>query len=333
MGTRRQWTAEGGSDGSNLTAANSGGSSGPACALVTPSNTTAMRFAAEAARHGTRGLRVEAAASTTTYATWTFEAAAARGNLAFAWQAPTALPSGDVVFCGLRGGAALADTAWMAQLVLKSTGAVHARNSATTQLAALTGVTVVPGTWYGVELAATKGTGTGDGLIEARMWELGDAVPALQQYTGVNAGTLDASRVRVAVPQSGAATMIQWFDDLQWEEGMTAGTGIGAWPADPPVIGDGAALAGTDFTDVVTSEAPPVTITDAAVLSGTLNPADIVLDGLAAYFPQNTVDEVTIRYTFTDNDANDVTSDVVYPVGGSPAYGGGIAVWNGTTYD
>lgn len=231
MGTRLRWTAEGGTDGTNLTAGNSGGGSGPAATLVTPSNTPTMRFAAEAALTGALGLRIEAAASTTTYATWVFAAPAGRGSMRFLWRAPTALPGGDLVFAGLRGGADLADTSWMAQLVLKSSGAVHPRNSATTQLAALTGVTVTPGTVYWVELAATKGMSTSTGLIEARMWHFGAPPPAMQAWSGVNAGTVDASRVRIGVPQAGAAVMVQHVDDLAWEEGIPAGQGIGHWPS------------------------------------------------------------------------------------------------------
>lgn len=316
MGTRLTWNAEGGTDGDNITNGNTGGASGTATVLVTPSNTTAMRFEADAARHGGMGLVVEAAASTTTYMAWSFDAAASRGNMAFAWQAPTALPSGDVVFCGLRGGAALADSGWMAQMVLKSTGAVHPRNAATVQLAALPGLTVVPGQWYWVELAATKGTGTGDGLIEARMWADGDAMPALTAYASENAGTNDASRVRIAVPQSGVATMTQWFDDLQWEEGMTAGTGIGRWPTSPPVIGTGASLVGTDFTGVITSEAGGVTITGVSLISGTYTVGNVVTSGNVAYLPAPTVDDVTLEYTFTDADTNTATAQVLYPLNG-----------------
>lgn len=324
MGTRLTWTAEGGTDGTNVTAANAGGASGPAPALVTPSNTTAMRFEADAARHGSMGLVVEAAASTTTYMTWAFAAAAARGNLAFAWRAPSALPSGDVVFAGLRGGAALADSSWMAQLVLKSTGAVHPRNSATTQLAALPSLTVVPDQWYWVELSATKGTTTSNGLIEARMWADGDTMPALTAYANVNAGTVDASRIRIAVPQAGAATMTQWFDDLQWEEGMAAGTGIGRWPSAPPVIGEGVPMVGHDFTDVVTSEAGGVTITGVTLISGTYTVGDVITNGLLAVLPQPTVDDVTLEYEFTDADDNTETVQVLYAL--NPGTGGASSI-------
>lgn len=313
MGTRLQWTAEGGTTGTNLTNSNAGGSSGPSPALVTPSNTAAMRFLAAAARRGTLGLRVESVTNTTTYVEWaTATSGAARVNLAFAFRL-SSLPSGDVVFAGLRGSGG-----WMAQLVLKSTGAVHARNAATTQLAALTGVTLAPNVWYRVELAATAGISTSSGLIEARIWADETTPPAFQQYTSVNAGTTTATHVRIGVPQSGAAVLLADFDDVEWEEGMTAGTGLGLWPIAPPVILEPVRLDGDDFTNKIQSEAASFSITSAVQTSGT-SVGTITISGLRVTFAKPVANTATVEYTVTDSRGQTATIERQYDV----ASGGG----------
>jgi hypothetical protein len=96
-----------------------------------------------------------------------------------------------------------------------------------------------------------------------------------------------------------------------------------------PVIGTAVAVTGSDFTGQVTSSATPVVLT--ATQTGGTSVGTITIDGHAAYFPTNTVDTATVKYTFTDSLAQTTDSYVEYPlVAAGP--GGGISLWDGASW-
>lgn len=230
-------SAEGGSDGTAVTTGNSGGASGDAFSAITLSGTGAVTFETDAAVHDDLGYRSSGGASSTAYAraTWTADAAC---EIVWYQHCPVA-PSSTFQLAALRSASSAALGVNMA-----SAGNFQAVNAAGSSVNNTSGsFTNRPGARYRFQLRGVKGTGTGDGTIELRVY-LGDSTVPLHTYTSsaVNAGTADINQFRLGkVSTTTTPADIDW-DSVRVYTGADADGSAKPWPFTAP---------DADYVDVV----------------------------------------------------------------------------------
>lgn len=211
-----QNTAEGGSNTTLVSAANSGGSSGDAWSSVNRgSAASAYTFSTTAPAHGSLGYAIQAASGEACQLIWTYTGGSGAASL-FYYKHP-GTPSAASQLATIRNGsgnAAIMSIGTDNKLVLQNALGTNVRVSPT----ALATNDVV---W--VTFRALKGTGTTDGTLEYAWGYLGQYVPTDTFMSAtVNAGTADMASTRYGRTTGSTWATTMWYDDLETNTSATA---------------------------------------------------------------------------------------------------------------
>lgn len=208
---------EGGTNGSNITAANSGTAPNTAFAAPTLSGSTTITYASAAAVHGSLGMAITYTGAGAGYIPWTIAPAdsAQRTVVRFYVTPPTGTTSQSLMYfrnASAQAGQINIDISAHFQLINSAGSAIA---TATT---ALTG-----GTTYRVEAAMTPGATTTAGIFEITVYT-GDTSTVFWSttVTGANLGAAALTTVRFGASNTPAARTM-WFDDLALNDSLASG--------------------------------------------------------------------------------------------------------------
>ena len=225
-------SCEGGTEGVNVSTANSDDGTSGATLGMSPSGTSATVFRASSAIHGSMGHEATNAAGSAVYAQGALPAAAASSWAAYSFRIHGDLPASNTVIGAIR------NAAGSALLVQVTTaGAVRLLAADAVTVIGTLG-TVAADVDYRVEWGCTHGAATTapfDGTARGRVWAEGSSVPSVTTYSNVNVGAADTINHRFGV-QSGGAALILSRDSYAWGDGTTM---LGAWTV-APVVSAGA---------------------------------------------------------------------------------------------
>lgn len=239
MPTREQtlavenWSAEGGTNGTTLSGANTGGSSGLAFSGadggISIGASTTLTFTTAEKMHGSVGASVtKTSGSAVVYVQRNISGSPAR-HVARVYVKFSAFPAsntGLLRFQNTSAGNALS-------IFVDSTGKLVVQNTAGTAMFTATS-SLSTGTWYRVECAVAPGTTSSTGAYDFAYYT-GDGTTAIQtsSLTGQNLGTINAiGYVRLGRFDTGATAGGYFFDDFANE---SKGSGlIGPAGVTPP---------------------------------------------------------------------------------------------------
>lgn len=209
--------AEGGTNGANVSVANSGGISGDAFDTIVVNNAAvnagnaAITYASSAALAGALGFKLIPKASSS-YLRWTDPTPGIRGGVRRSYK-HVAAPGAQTELCSIRvvGGGPLGDSVGAAAgaVVVTPAGGLAANTAGTTHSASIFTPTV--GTTYQVELHVEKGTTTTDGKVWFRVYSA-DGATVLHTWTATNVNTRSSNPYQYR--WGGATTTATgWTDD------------------------------------------------------------------------------------------------------------------------
>lgn len=237
------WSAEGGTNGTTLSGANTGGTSGLAFSgtdggLSIGASTT-LTFTTAEHSHGSVGVSVsKTSGSAGVYAQRTISGSPAR-HVSRVYVKFSAFPAGNtgvLRFLNTSNSAALS-------IFVDSTGKIVVQNAAGTAMFTATS-SLSTGTWYRIECGVAPGTTSSTGAYDFAYYT-GDSTTTIQtsSLTGQNLGTVAAiGNIRVGRFDTGSATGGYFWDNFGNE---SKGSGlIGPFGVTPPTAGG----TGTDDT-------------------------------------------------------------------------------------
>lgn len=218
-------TAEGQTNGTTLTAGNSGGGSGDAFQSIGGASGTAIYSSAQS-MHGTQSYDMSAASGNSIIPEFDFTAT---NNLAtqFYFRLPV-LPSATVTIKQIRNAGGNA-----AKIVISAANKLVVQNAAGANLA-VNATTLLANTWYRVEVEVIVGTTITNGTINSGYY-LGDAAegsPVDARYASgaaVNSGTTGLTKNQPGIAQTSATgTFHVFFDDPGYDPTTSTPIGVGA---------------------------------------------------------------------------------------------------------
>lgn len=204
-------TFEGGTDGTTITQANSGGASGDAWSVAPIIGTgVSLTFSSLQAAHGALAMRIaQPATPASTRVEWD-ALGALTGNVFF--RTYLHLPTlGQIVFGGVRTNAA---SALSAEIFLDATGHVTVHQASGATIATLTGATAVTaGTWVRIEWRILSSATVGE--FEWRLYASADStsITETKSATGLALGA-NTSEVRWGQVTNTTANLVSYHDDL-----------------------------------------------------------------------------------------------------------------------
>lgn len=201
-------TFEGQTTGTALTTGNSGGGSGSAFDILSVAGTQTATYDSSRRAHGTNGLHITGAATSTCIPRWTVGFSGS--SMAARLYVNYASIGGA---CDLAAFRSSASSGFPVTIGLSATGQLLVKNNAAATVKTFAALTA--DTWYRVEWQATKGTTTGDGFIACQYY-LGDsATPVEASYSSsaTNAGTTDLDEFRFGKLTSAPAADL-YFDSI-----------------------------------------------------------------------------------------------------------------------
>lgn len=230
-------TFEGGAPGTNITAANSGGTSGDPFSFVFYNNASvgstgnaAIAYSATAAVLGARGCQFAASGTTASYLRWDFSGAGPYAFASVRVKAFPANPAATVPLLELRS-ASLAG----GFLTLRTDGTVRVNNRANTSIAASASPALVVGNSYTFELAIKPGTTTTDGYLGMRIYNADGTIFHEWSSTAVDAGVDPIAQARIDAPLTSSAWSNLDIDNAQARLASLASDWIGHYnPVTPP---------------------------------------------------------------------------------------------------
>jgi hypothetical protein len=165
-------TFEGGSDGTTISPANSGGASGDAFDVVTTGVGSTQTFSIEQEAHGSLSAKLTTPASspTATRMEWTGLGSITGSLWIRFYLYRTALPSGNFIPIAVRTNAAAAS----ANFLFTSTGKMNMQNAAGTSQGASTGPSMSLNQWVRVEIRILSSTTVGEAVM--RLYNTPDAL-------------------------------------------------------------------------------------------------------------------------------------------------------------
>lgn len=299
-------TFEGGSDGTTLTIANSGGASGDAFSYIFSDNVAYVNgnsnivYSAAAKANGNLGLRITLTASTS-YVRIDDSNGGTRGVIRVPITPSTV--SGDTAYAVIRN---VSNTV-MASVGVYSDGKIRAYNSTGGRINT-SAYTPTLGTLYWAELAATSGADTSTGRIEMKIFAA-DGTTELYSYdsgTTVNTGTENVAQFRWGTQTTATGLSYVDIDDIQADSNLSTG-----WlgPYTPGNVAPNVSLS-SDVTTIFPGETATLTATatdsDGSITStgwsatvGTLTGSGLTRTITAP--PSLTDQTSTITFSATDN--------------------------------
>lgn len=234
-------TAEGGTDGINVSTANSGGASGDAWSTVSGTGTTAFDDD-EPTRtgHGAFAYKFSPPSGNSQYVAWAFDSAE-QAQVCVYGHFPT-WPATPQRIISIRNA-----TTDVAVFEVNTSGLFVVKNAASATLdTTSTGLSSVSGVWYRFELRVIKGTTTSNGTIEWAVYDGDMPTPIISgSNTATNTGTTSIVEARFGKTDTGAGTMSLHLDTLRlWTAGSIPETLNNAYV--PPVLVTGAQATETD---------------------------------------------------------------------------------------
>jgi uncharacterized membrane protein YedE/YeeE len=209
-------TVEGISNGTTVTAGNSGGASGNAWQSTSSAGATLASDNTHAA-HGTQSVKIATTASATSSVTWTLTASLTWWFRVYIWVDSIVAASNPSII-RIRGGS---DSIQAMRVTFSDTRHLQIRDGGNSLVSTMTGVFAF-GAWYRVEGFCTPGTGAATGAGEIKLF-LADSTTTVtsgtlttsgQNFNGttLTSGNIDAFNYgQVAAMTSLPA---EWFDDF-----------------------------------------------------------------------------------------------------------------------
>lgn len=207
-------TAEGLSDGTVPTTANTGTTSGDAASTVSIASGDTLAAKTAAAAHGSVGYRFTLTGPGTgpTRLMWTM-VTSLRHVLSTSFRIDS-VPTSTEDIMGLRhsGGN-------MGVLFIRSDGRIQMADTTGTAIAASVASTAISAnTWYQVDMCAKPGTGTGDGTLGYAVYPLGSSTPTWTwESAAVNANTAATAVGWVGRSTGRAQAHVIDHDTIRWD--------------------------------------------------------------------------------------------------------------------
>jgi RHS repeat-associated protein len=208
-------SAEGGTNGTTVTVANSGAGSGDPFNVVTRGTGAALTFATAAAKHGSLGYSLTATSGTTTALTWNgYNATSAA--VRFYYNPGATLPSTTVRLLDVRNSSGTA-----ARILMTSSNQLIVQNTAGTTLKTFP-TALSTNTWYrielGVSISATAAT------VNAAYYPGDSTTPVDTAYSTstANTGTTNITTISIGDTTSGTWAGTEYLDDLAIQPGTTS---------------------------------------------------------------------------------------------------------------
>lgn len=235
-------TFENGTNGANLTIANSGGANGDAFNMLVidnvsaPGGASSVQYATTAAYQGAMGLLITLSASTT-YMRWEEPTSGPRGGLRRPYK-HVAHPSTSATLASIRceGGGPLSDPvdSSMGDLIVDSAGRL-CLSHASSGIDTASRYQLVVGTTYWIEFFVEKGTTTTNGKTWLRVLAA-DGTTVLNDYTSTTSNTRSSNVLRYRF--AGATTATGWTSDTldSLQAGLLPSGFLGPLPNQPPVV-------------------------------------------------------------------------------------------------
>lgn len=209
-------TFEGGTDNTDLSAANTAGSSGVPIASTAKNTGTTLQFSSAQAR-GAFSMRISFALSAAGYAIWNW-ASTSRSAIRFYLYYENNFDTTTMEIMSFR--AASANLAKLSITGSGSTRAIVIQNAAATVVAGPP-YPLQPNSWYRIEAAITIGTTTSNGRIEFAYYDNDSLTPIYSYDSGAtaNTGTAAFASLRIGSTNGPATqTLVTYYDDLAVQE-------------------------------------------------------------------------------------------------------------------
>lgn len=228
-----QNTAEGGSNGTAATTANTGGGSGRAFDTVSLAGSAVINFSNEQAAAGSLGYKMVTNATDAHYLEWIPTAGASFAARVY-YYLPTLPSAGNSVLQVRTAGGGTTLT----QVLIRNDGSMQVAD-ATGAYAITTAASVFPAAqWVRIEISATSGASTGTLNFAAY---LGDSTTAISgstyNLTAQNMGTSNFGRMRVGRVAAFGTMAAFYVDNLGYADGTS--TFIGPATNVPPTVSAG----------------------------------------------------------------------------------------------
>jgi hypothetical protein len=330
-------TFDTGTDGENVTLADSGNTGGNAFSYLfvnnasTPGGSSVLQYSSAAAVEGGMGVRLTPTA-TTSYLRWD-AAGGARGVMRLPIRFPNnpTDPGSAVTIAQIRN----SSNQLMAGVLIRNTGHIRATDNAAS--VAASAYQLLPNTLYWAELAVTKGTTTTDGRIELKVYSADGTTEIFTWDSGttLNTGTANVDQIRFG---GGLGTSSGWayqdIDSIQFDTDRATG-----WLGPLDVAADAPTLTITRPAENIVdlrSSAPatgqsPLTWPAPTHVSGPLLTSTSLANGLWLFSQSNEQASVyTVSIVQADNQTNsaDVT---INPLPVSILHANAPLIPNGTT--
>lgn len=209
-------TVEGISNGTTVTAGNSGGASGNAWQSTSSAGATLASDNTHAA-HGTQSVKIATTASATSSMTWTLTASLTWWFRVYIWIDSIVAASNPSII-RIRGGS---DSIQAMRVTFSDTRHLQIRDGGNSLVSTMTGVFAF-GAWYRVEGFCTPGTGAATGAGEVKLF-LADSTTTVtsgtlttsgQNFNGttLTSGNIDAFNYGQVAAM--ASLPAEWFDDF-----------------------------------------------------------------------------------------------------------------------
>jgi hypothetical protein len=212
-------TAEGGTDGTSVTAANSGGGSGTAFGVVNKGAGAALVYSTAATAHGVLGYSMTGSSGTATDVGWTGFNTTSMA-VRFYYNPGATLPSTALRLADIRNASGTA-----ARVMLTATNQLSVQNAAGTPVTTFAH-TLTANTWYRVELAVSVSSTVA--TINAAYYPLDSTTPVDPAFstTSGNTGTANLTQVFIGSAASATWTGTSYLDDLAVQPSSTAFIGV-----------------------------------------------------------------------------------------------------------
>jgi|GEM_PF-2195777 len=326
-------TFEGGSDGTMLTIANSGGASGDAFSYIFSNNIAYVNgnsnivYSAAAKTNGNLGLRITLTASTS-YVRIDDSNGGTRGVIRV--PITPASVSGDTSYAAIRN----VSNVVMASVGVYSDGKIRAYTSTGGRINA-SAYTPTLGTLYWAELAATSGADTSTGRIEMKLFAA-DGTTELYSYDSgatVNTGTENVAQFRWGTQTTATGLTYVDLDDIQADSDKPTG-----WLG-PYVAGNAApnVTLSADVTTIYPGETATLTATatdsDGTIASSNWSTTLGTLSGSGmsrTITAPPSLNDQTAAITFSATDNSNATSNVSVNI---TLKASSSKIFNGTDWD